>query len=99
MRDQDAALIGGKVKDIGICNSFESAIGGGREINSGISKPDNSNDPLPDAGVGLKADQGRGLTRRQFSHSELWRGGAFPKAWDSLPTAEWLNWRRVSPRP
>ena len=44
MRDQDAALAGGNLQDIGIWNPFEFAVRGGREVDGRLSPPDGDND-------------------------------------------------------
>ena len=57
--DQDSALVGCNLKNTRIWNPFDVAVCGGSEVNCGFSKPDGSNDSLPDVSVGLEADQGR----------------------------------------
>lgn len=59
MRDQDAAMAGCNLKDIGIRYPFEFTVRGGCEVDCLFSPPDCCNDALMEVGVRLVADQGR----------------------------------------
>jgi hypothetical protein len=58
MRDQDTALAGCNLKDVGIRNPFEFTIRGRSEVDCRFSPPDCYNDSVM-VGVSLVADQGR----------------------------------------
>ena len=73
MRDQDAALAGCNLQDIGIRNTLEFTVRGGREVDCRLTSPDGNNDSVMDVGVSLEADQGRDspiLARARWSLSQ-----------------------------
>lgn len=72
MRDQNAALAGCNLKDIGVRNPFEFTIRSRSEVDCRFSPPNCHNDSVMDVGVSLVADQGRDspiLARARWSLS------------------------------
>lgn len=89
--DQDSTLAGCNLKNIRIWDPIEPAIRGGSEVDCGFPEPNGSSDPLPEVGVGLKADQSRDSPILALARRSLSQRAGFSSASGTLLPSNWCS--------